>query len=94
MLTLTELFHGTLGQISTIASYNVVRKAKTKDHLIHELNRYGCVTLTNWLCLNPHCEFVNRHQEMGLFIFGPFESPTISIPQTANGQAIGIILNS
>ena len=33
MLTLTKLFHSTLGQISAIITYNVVGKTKAKNHL-------------------------------------------------------------
>ena len=94
MLTLTELLHGTLGQISTIVSYNAVWKAEAKYHLLHELNRHGCVTLTNWLYLNPLCELVNRHQEVVFLSLDLLKGPTISSPQTAKGQVIGIILNS
>ena len=94
MLLLIELFHSTLGQISTIISYNAVWIAKTENHLFDELNRCRRVTLTNRLCLNPLCKFVNRHQKVGLLSLDLLKVPTISSPQTANGQAIGIILNS
>ena len=73
MLSLTKFFHGAFRQIGTIVSYDAVWKTKVKYHLFHELNRRGCITLTNWLCLNPLCELVNRHQEVGLLILGPFE---------------------
>ena len=94
MLTLTKFFHSTLAQISAIISYDVVGKTKVKNHLFDELNRYCRVTLTDWLCFDPLCEFVNRHQKVGLFIFGPFKSPTISSPQTVKDQVIGIMCNS
>ena len=94
MLSLKKLFHGAFGEIGAIVSDNVVRKTKAKDPLFHELNRSGHITLIDWLCLNPLLEFINRHQEVRLFIFGPIESPTMSSPQTASGQVIGIILNS
>ena len=94
MLSLTKILHGAFRQISTIVSYNAVWKAKAKYHPFHELNRRGCVTLANWLCFNPLCEFVNCHQEVGLLILGPFKGPTMSSPQTANGQVIGIIRSS
>ena len=94
MLSLTKLLHGTFRQIGTIVSYNAVWKTKAKYHPFHELNRRGCVTLTNWLCFNPLCELVDRHQEASLLILGSIKGPTISSPQTANGQVMGIILNS
>ena len=75
MLTLTKIFHSTVGQITAIISYNVVGKTKLEDHLFDELNHRRHVTLANWLCFNPLCKFVNRHQEVCLFIFGPFERP-------------------
>ena len=65
-----------------------------ENHLFDELNRCCRVTLTDRLCLNPFCKFVNRHQKVGLFILGPFKRPNHINPQTGNGQAIGIILNS
>ena len=94
MLTLTKFFHSTLGDISAIVYYNAVWKAKTEDHLLHELNRCCCITLTDRLCLYPLSELINRHQKVGLLILGPLKGPTISSPQVANGQVIGIILNS
>ena len=94
MLSLTKLFHSTLGQISAIISYNAVGKAKTENHIFDELNRRRRITLTNRLCFNPLCKFVNRHQKVGLLSLDLLKGPTISSPQTANGQAIGIILNS
>ena len=94
MLSLTKLLHGALRQIGTIVSYNAVWKTKAKYHPFPELNRCGCVTLTNWLCFNTLCELVNRHQKVGLLILDFLKGPTISSPQTANGQVIGIILNS
>ena len=95
MLTLTKLFHSTLGQISAIISYDAVRVAKMENHHFDELNRCCRVTLADRLCLNPLCKLVNRHQEVSLFVLGSFlKGPIISSPQTANGQVIGIILNS
>ena len=46
MLTLTELLHGTLGQIGSIDSDNAMWKAKPEYHLFDELNRRGRITLT------------------------------------------------
>ena len=94
MLSLTKLLHGAFRQIGTVVSYDAVWKTKAKYHPFHELNRSGCITLANWLCLNPLCELVNRHQEMGLLILRPFERPNHIKPQTANGQVIGIIRSS
>ena len=94
MLTLTELLHGAFRQISAIINYIVVWKAEAKNHILHELNRCSCITLTDWLCLNPLCKFVSGHQKVGLFIFGLLKGPTMSSPQIANDQVIGIILNS
>src|SRR4051812_30186711 len=50
-------------------------KPNRKNHLFDELNRGGCITLTNRLCFHPLCKFINRHQEVGLLILGPFERP-------------------
>ena len=61
MLTLIEFLHNTLGEISAIVCYNVVWKDKTEDHLLHKLNRRGCITFTDQLCLDPPSELVNRH---------------------------------
>ena len=61
MFSLTELFHGSLGKVSTIIIYNAVWETKVKDHLFHELNRYGRITLTDWLRLNPLCKLIHRH---------------------------------
>ena len=94
MLSLTKLFHSTLGQISAVISYNAVGKTKVKNHLFNELNRRCHVTLTDRLCFNPLCKFVNRHQKVGLLSLDLLKGPTIASPQTANGQVIGIILNS
>ena len=94
MLTLTEFFHSTLGEISAIVCYNAVWKAKMEDHLLHELNRHCCITLTNRLYLYPLSELINRHQKVGILVLGSFKRSIISSPQTANGQVIGIILNS
>ena len=85
---------GAFRQISTIVSYDAVWKTKTKDHLFHELDRRGCITLTDRLCLNPLCKFVIWHQEVRFLSLDLLKGPTISSPQTANGQVIGIILNS
>ena len=93
MLTLTKFLHGAFRQISAIVSYNVVRKAKAKYHLLHELNRHSCITLTNWLCLNPLCKLIHYHQEVCFLSLDLLKGPTMSSPQTANGQVIGIILN-
>ena len=94
MLPFAELLHGTFGHIGTIICDDTVWKAKPKNHLFDELNRRGRITLANRFCLHPLCKLVNRHQEVGLLIFGPFESPTISSPQVANGQVMGIMRNS
>ena len=64
MFPLTELFHGTLGEISAINSYDAMWKTKTKDHLFDELNCCGRITLTDRLCLNPLCKFIHCHQEV------------------------------
>ena len=94
MLSLTELFHGTLGEISAIISYDAMWETKTKDHLFHELNRRGCITLTDRLCLNPFCKLVYYHQKVRLLSLDLLKGPTVSSPQSANGQVIGIIHNS
>ena len=94
MFSLTELFHGTLREISAIISYDAMWETKTKDHLFYELNRRGCITLTDRLCLNPLGKLVYCHQQMCLFVLDLLKGPTMSSPQTANGQVIGIILNS
>src|SRR3954464_14264348 len=73
MFSLTELFHSTFGEIGAVINYDAVWKTKTKDHLFRELNRHGCITLTDRLCRNPLCKFINRHQEVCLFIFRPLE---------------------
>ena len=56
-----KTLHGTLGEISAIISCDTVGKAKTENHLFHELNRRGHITLAYWLCLHPLGEFINRH---------------------------------
>ena len=94
MLLLRKFFHITLGQISIIISYDAVRVAKMENHLFDELNRCRCVTLTDRLCLNPLGKFVHRHQKVGLLSLDLLKGPTISSPQSANGQVIGIIHNS
>ena len=94
MLPFAELLHGTFGQIGTIICNDTVRKAKPENHLLDELNCRSCITLIDWLCLHPLSEFINYHQKVGLLIIDLLKGPTISIPQVANDQVIGIILNS
>ena len=94
MLPFAELLHGTFGQIGTIICDETVWKAKPENHFFDELNRRGRITLANRFCLHPLCKLVNRHQEVGLLILDLLKGPTISSPQVANGQVIGIILNS
>ena len=94
MLSFIEFSHSTLRQISAIISYDTVRVAEMEDDFLNELNRRCRITLTDRLCFNPLCEFVNCHQKVGLLSLDLLKGPTISSPQTANSQVIGIILNS
>ena len=94
MLPFAELLHGTFGQIGTIICDDTMWKAKPENHFFDELNRHGRITLANRFCLHPLCKLVNRHQEVGLLIFGPSKRSNHIQPQVTNGQVIGIILNS
>ena len=75
MLSLTELFHSSFGEVNAIISYDAVWKTKAEDHLFDELNRHGRITLTDWLCLYTLGELINCHQKVGLLILGPLERP-------------------
>ena len=93
MLMLTKLLHSAFGQISTIVSYDAMWEAKTKNHLFYELNRRGCITLTG----STSTHFVNLSTATKRCVFLSLDllkGPTMSSPQTANGQVIGIIRNS
>ena len=89
MLTLTKFLHSSFGQISAIIRYNAVWKAKAKNHLFDELNSRCRVTLTDRLCLDPLCEFVNRHQKVGLFILGTFKRPNHIKPPVMDVGVLG-----
>src|SRR3954470_4635822 len=75
MFTLAELLHSTFRQIGTIICDDTVWKTKPENHFLDELNRGGRITLANRLCLHPFCNLINRHQEVGLLVLGPFERP-------------------
>ena len=94
MLSLTEILHLTFRKVCAIICDDAVWKAKAEDNLFEKLNCRSCITLADGLRFNPFSELVNRHQQVGLFVLGSLKGSNHIEPQVANGQVIGIILNS
>ena len=94
VLSLAEFLRLTFGKVCSIICDDVVWKPKTENDLFEKLNRRGCITLADRLRFNPFSELVNCHQEVRFLSLDRLKGPTKSSPQTANGQVIGIILNS
>jgi hypothetical protein len=90
----TEFCEGTLDEVGAIVGDDVVWEAVSVDELADKLGSGLPVTLGDWLGLDPLCEFVDGHEQVGVTHWSLFELANHVESQIPNGHVMGIVLST
>ena len=90
----TEVFKYSTSELSAIISDDPIRYPKPMYNIDEKISSFICHDRDDRFSLNPLGEFVDSHKEMRVTADCPFKGPTMSSPQTVNGQDNGMVCNS